>query len=194
MRQSRKRSQSMNSGANHAGAILDEMTDAANQPSLVTKQQPTSVVTRMNFAAPPEKVWEGLMFYEQIGKRPPLLLRLLLPVPIRTEGRKSEVGDEVTCQLPERSLAQASDSCDSRTKLRVRSHRAKPHARRRDKTVRRQLHAACRFRTAAPKLSSRHAMSARNALAGCGVRIEAVVCHSFHRHILSAMRSNLPSR
>ena len=62
------------------------------------KGPPTTVVTRMNFAASPEEVWNGLTFYEEIGKRPPLLLRLFLPVPIRTKGRKSEFGDEVTCQ------------------------------------------------------------------------------------------------
>jgi hypothetical protein len=37
------------------------------------------------------------MFYKEIDRPPPLHLRLLLPVPIRTEGRISEVGDEVTC-------------------------------------------------------------------------------------------------
>jgi len=31
--------------------------------------------------------------YEQIETRPPLVLRLLLPLPVRTEGRKSEPGD-----------------------------------------------------------------------------------------------------
>ncbi len=53
-------------------------------------RQPTSIVTRMRFAASPERVWHGLMFYEQIEERPPLHLRLLLPRPIRTEGRKSK--------------------------------------------------------------------------------------------------------
>ncbi|MGH7145070.1 MAG: SRPBCC family protein [Planctomycetota bacterium] len=56
-----------------------------------------SVSTRMRFPAGIEAVWAGLMFYEQIEERPPWFLRLLLPVPIRTEGRKSEVGDEARC-------------------------------------------------------------------------------------------------
>ena len=51
----------------------------------------------MNFAASPEQVWGGLMFYEQIEEPPPLHLRLLLPMPIRTEGSKSAVGDEAMC-------------------------------------------------------------------------------------------------
>jgi len=37
------------------------------------------------------------MFYEQIDERSPLLLRLLLPVPVRVEGRRSELGDEARC-------------------------------------------------------------------------------------------------
>jgi hypothetical protein len=59
--------------------------------------QPLSVVTRMSFSASPVEVWDGLMLYEELGGRPPLHLRLLLPVPIRTEGRIAEVGDEAKC-------------------------------------------------------------------------------------------------
>ena len=51
----------------------------------------------MKFAASPEQAWHGLMFYEQIAERPPLHLRLLLPLPIGTEGPKSQVGDEARC-------------------------------------------------------------------------------------------------
>lgn len=59
--------------------------------------QRVSVVTRMIFAVPPDRVWQGLVFYEELGGRPPLHLRLLLPVPIRNEGKVSDVGDEATC-------------------------------------------------------------------------------------------------
>ena len=59
--------------------------------------RPTSVVTRTKLDVPPEQAWEGLMFYEQIVERPSLPLRLLLPAPIRTEGRKESVGDEARC-------------------------------------------------------------------------------------------------
>jgi hypothetical protein len=59
--------------------------------------QPSSIVTRMSFAASPAQVWKGLLFYEEIDRRPPVHLRLLLPVPIRTEGKVSEVGGEAMC-------------------------------------------------------------------------------------------------
>jgi hypothetical protein len=51
----------------------------------------------MTFAGSAEGVWNGLLFYEQVSRRPPLLLRVFLPSPIRTVGRKSKVGDEVRC-------------------------------------------------------------------------------------------------
>ncbi len=64
----------------------------------VAKAGPSrSIVTKMKFAAAPEQVWRGLLFYEQLEERPPLLLRLLLPIPVATEGTKSQVGDEVKC-------------------------------------------------------------------------------------------------
>lgn len=58
---------------------------------------PCAVVTRMVFDASPAQAWSSLMFYEEIGKRPPFYLRLLLPVPIRTEGKTSVVGNEAKC-------------------------------------------------------------------------------------------------
>ena len=65
--------------------------------SIAAVAQASTVITRMTVAASPARVWQGLIFYEEIGERPPLYLRLLLPVPIRTEGRISEVGDEAKC-------------------------------------------------------------------------------------------------
>lgn len=73
-------------------ATADELVEPA-----VAVPGPVSVVTSMIFAAPPERVWDGLVFYEELGGRPPLHLRLLLPVPIRNVGKVSDVGDEATC-------------------------------------------------------------------------------------------------
>jgi hypothetical protein len=80
--------------------MTQEIKAAAAQElgdSTATAVQPVSVVTRMLFAAPPDRVWKGLVFYEELGGRPPLHLRLLLPVPIRNVGKVSDVGDEATC-------------------------------------------------------------------------------------------------
>lgn len=56
-----------------------------------------TIATTVTFTSSPDRVWGGLMFYEQIEQAPPFYLRWLLPVPVRTEGRKSQVGDEARC-------------------------------------------------------------------------------------------------
>lgn len=80
-------------------AAAEDLTIDApeEQGSALAVNQASSVITRMSFTAPPARVWEGLVFYEEIGERPPLHLRLLLPVPVRTEGRISEVGGQAKC-------------------------------------------------------------------------------------------------
>lgn len=55
------------------------------------------IATRMELPIPISRLWDGLVFYEQIDAPPPLYLRLLLPIPVRTEGRKARVGDDVRC-------------------------------------------------------------------------------------------------
>ena len=74
----------------------DERPQAPEAAAAVA-QQATTITTRMEFAASPDQAWNGLMFYEEIAQRPPLHLRLLLPLPVRTEGRKSHVGDQARC-------------------------------------------------------------------------------------------------
>jgi hypothetical protein len=59
--------------------------------------QPASIITRATFNASPAKTWQSLLFYEEVKERPPLHLRLLLPVPIRTDGDKKRVGGEAIC-------------------------------------------------------------------------------------------------
>jgi hypothetical protein len=55
------------------------------------------VVTTMRWPLTRDEVWRGLLFYEEVPRRPWLLLRLFLPRPIRTEGGKKTVGDIVRC-------------------------------------------------------------------------------------------------
>jgi len=56
-----------------------------------------SVLTKFVFNSPPENVWNELVFYENIKQKKPLLLRLLLPIPMRNIGDISKVGDETIC-------------------------------------------------------------------------------------------------
>ncbi|HEY5373191.1 MAG TPA: hypothetical protein VIK01_05865 [Polyangiaceae bacterium] len=57
-----------------------------------------SVTTRLHFRASPEDVWRCLMFYEDVPQRPRTLLRLLLPMPVNSQGNKLSVGATVRCQ------------------------------------------------------------------------------------------------
>jgi len=65
--------------------------------SRLERESPSIVVTQMRIAVSPIEAWRRLLFFEDVADRPPLPLRMLLPTPIRTEGRKTEVGDEARC-------------------------------------------------------------------------------------------------
>ncbi|MCC7383397.1 MAG: hypothetical protein IT384_16285 [Deltaproteobacteria bacterium] len=56
-----------------------------------------AVVTAMQFPVPPETVWKGMMFYEDVPTRPFWFLRAFLPSPVRSEGEKTRVGASIRC-------------------------------------------------------------------------------------------------
>jgi hypothetical protein len=162
-------------------------------PAISATAPTTTIVTRMTFAASPETAWKALMFYEQIEERPPLPLRLLLPVPIRTEGRKSEVGDEALCVYegghlvkrvtevdPGRSygfeVATQELAVGGGARLSGGGYTLRPLA-----GGRTEVELATRYTCARrPRWLWRP--------------IEAFVCHMFHRHILGAMRRDAEAR
>ena len=169
--------------------------DSGVAPTTVTAigPQTTSVVTRMNFAAPPERVWSGLMFYEQIEEPPPLHLRLLLPLPIRTSGSKSEVGDEATCLYAGGYLLKRVTQIEPwrlygfavvEQKLTVGGGLI--------------LTGGCYTLRELPLQRTEVAVTTRylsnKRPAWLWKPIEATVCHLFHRHLLSAMRRKIESR
>jgi hypothetical protein len=145
------------------------------------------VSTSMIFEATPDQVWERLMFYEQIDERPPIPLRLLLPVPIRTVGRKSEVGDEARCLYEGGHLV----------KRVTRIERGRHYG---FEVVEQALDlgggmtlsgGAYDLREIAPgrvevTVTTRYASPKRPRW--LWEPIEGAVCHAFHRHILRAMR------
>jgi hypothetical protein len=55
------------------------------------------VTTSTFFDATPEMVWQRMLSYEEVPTRPPLILRTLLPVPLRTKGAKTCQGAAVQC-------------------------------------------------------------------------------------------------
>jgi len=130
------------------------------------------------------------MFYEEIGERPPLHLRLLLPVPIRTESAKTNVGDEVRCLYEGGYLLK-------------RITRIEPCRRYEFEVIEQNLavgrgmslaggcYAFCELAGGATEVAvTTHYTSPRRP-AWLWRPIEAAVCHMFHRHLLTAMRRNV---
>jgi hypothetical protein len=147
----------------------------------------SSVVTAMTFSTSPEQTWSGMMFYEEVPSLPPFHLRLLLPAPIRVEGSKSAVGDEARCVY-------------ERGYLLKRVTRIVPRHRYVFEIVDQRMAIAGGVRLAGggyalrelPTGSTRVELETRYVSRlrprWLARRIEAAVCHAFHRHILRAMR------
>jgi len=161
---------------------------SAEIPRAATGTGPTdSVVTGMTFPFPAERVWDRLLYYEEIEDPLPLPLRLLLPAPIRTEGRRSTVGDETRCRYRKGSLLKRV------TGVALRRHW-------RFDVVEQDLPIAggirlkggsytlCELpdRSTRVELETRY-VSRRRPRWMFGP-LEAAICHAFHRHILKAMR------
>jgi hypothetical protein len=157
---------------------------------MVTDSRLSSIVTRVKFGACRERMWEGLVFFEQIAQPPPLFLRLLLPRPIGAEGRKSHVGDESVCRYEtghllkrvthvERGRHYGFEITDQQLAI--------------GRGIR--LSGGCYSLSELPDGSTEIALKTRYT----SVRrprwlwktIEAAVCHRFHRHILGAIRRSL---
>ncbi len=164
--------------APHAGAPGGK--DAPAHP-------PRSVVTRIRFAAAAEQVWDVLLYYEQIEERPPLLLRLLLPVPIRTEGSKAKVGDEARCSYEGGHLLKRVTHVD-------RGHHYGFEVVEQNLVLGGglALTGGCYTLRELPEGSTEVAVTTRYTSnrrpRWLFLPIETAVCHLFHRHLLTAMR------
>lgn len=149
-------------------------------------EPPVEVVTRKRIAASPARVWDALVFYEQIDRKPPWLLRKLLPRPIRTEGEKSAPGDEALCLYEGGHLLK-------------RVTRIEPEVRYEFEVARQDLLIGRGLRLhggsydlrpldgGATELSVTTHYSARTGPAWLLRPIEAFVCHRFHHHLLDAI-------
>jgi len=127
------------------------------------------------------------MYYEQIEEAPPLLLRLLLPLPIRTDGSKSAVGDEAMCLYEGGHLLKRVTHVDVRRHYGfdiVEQNLAVGGGL--------MLSGGCYTLLELPGRRTNVAVTTR--YLSCKrpgwlwQPIEAIVCHLFHRHLLSAMR------
>jgi hypothetical protein len=145
----------------------------------------------MTFDASRALVWSRLMFYEQIDTRPPLHLRLLLPQPLGTVGRKASVGDEARCLYRKGHLIKRVTQIDpgrryafevAEQALAIAGVTLSGGEYRLD-----ELEGGRTQVTLATRYQSRRRPRWLWSL------IEMAVCHSFHRYILRAMRREAES-
>jgi hypothetical protein len=127
------------------------------------------------------------MFYESIEGAPPLHLRLLLPRPIRTQGSKSNVGDQATCLYQGGHLLKRVTFID-----RNRLYEFSVVEQNLVVGIGVQLSGGCYALRALAnghtELSITTHYSSSNRPRWLVRPIEAAVCHMFHRYLLGAIR------
>jgi hypothetical protein len=151
-----------------------------------------SVTTCKDFFAAADSVWDALMFYEEIAADRPFLLRRFLPTPIGTQGCKSQVGSDIQCRYVGGHLVK-------RVTRVVRAHNYAFEIVEQNLALGgiRLLGGGYTLRVLSEDrtrvaLTTHYASPNRpHWLFGS---LEAAVCHSFHRYILSAMQSNISRR
>ncbi len=152
-----------------------------------------STRTTVRVPATADEVWEGLRYYEQVARRPPLHLRLLLPVPVGTEGSKSEPGDEALCRYDRGSLRKRITRSERKRCLGF-------------DVVEQDLPLRGGVRLAGGAYSLRELPGGRTEV-GLETRyrslhrprwlwrpIENAVCHLFHRYLVEAIRRDIEAR
>jgi hypothetical protein len=164
----------------------DERAEARG-PGCIVAGPSTSIVTRMIFAASPGQVWDGLMFYEQILDRAPLVLRLLLPSPIGVETRKLLVGDTARCLYEDGFLMKRVTRIDQ-----DRCYEFEVSEQNLPFGGGMKLRGGCyelrRLREGCTEVSLTTRYVSPKRPRWFWKPIEAAVCHAFHRHVLRAMR------
>jgi hypothetical protein len=150
------------------------------------------VVTRRTFAASPLRTWNGLIFYEQVERRAPLLLRRLLPRPLRTEGRKSEIGAAVNCVYDDGYLVKRITAVEPPRRYEFEISEQALEINRGIRLLGGSyvLHELRDGRTEVA-LTTRFWSPRRPRW--LWKRMEAALCHRFHSFILSAMRERVES-
>lgn len=144
----------------------------------------------MDFTAGTHAVWKELIFFEHISRPPPFPLRLFLPVPTGTEGRKWQVGEEVVCRYKFGQLLKRVTQVET-------AHRYAFEIAEQDLAVGLGVRLLGGSYTLLPlpsggtqvELETRFESPRSPRLLWSP--IEAAFCHGFHRHILNAMRRSV---
>ena len=151
---------------------------------------PSRVVTAARLAAAPAEVFDRLLFFEEIRRRPPLLLGLLLPRPLCTDGPRTRAGDETSCLYQGGRLVK-------RTTRMVRPSTLEFEIVLQELPIRSGIRlVGGRYALAATsdgstdiEIETRYEGGARPRR--LWRRIEAAVAHAFHRHLIGAIEDEL---
>jgi hypothetical protein len=164
---------------------VSEATASGTRAELQEGAEVLRIVTRARVSATPERVWANLLYYEQIDRPPPWLLRALLPVPVKTVGRKQAVGDEADCEYTDGHLRKRITEIEPGRLYRF----AVVDQRLRLRGIR--LHGGSYSLRALDDGGTEIALETRYTGGGSPrwlwAPVESHVCHAFHRHILAAM-------
>lgn len=149
------------------------------------------VRTTAHFDAPPEEAWQRMMFYEEVPQRPPLLLRLFLPVPVRTQPRDKQVGTVVECTYSRGGLLKRITVLERPRRVRFEVIEQRLGIERCTTTV----EGSYDFRAAGDGTDVTLTTRYRGHLRPRALwrPVERLLAHQLHRHILAGMRAAGPA-
>ena len=181
---------SSDAGGTDIGGIGKVKTPEKRRSDRAGGVKSISVVTRMVFAASSERIWGELLFYEQILDPPPLHLRLVLPVPMGVEGRKSQVGDTARCLYEGGFLMKRVTGIERglRYEFEILEQNLPVGG---GMSLQGGSYALRRLRQGCTEVSLTTAYMSPMRPRWLWRRLESVVCHAFHRHILRSMRRKI---
>ncbi len=148
------------------------------------------VETSAHFSASPEELWGRLCFYEDIPGRPPLLLRLALPYPVRTEGGKVYSGATVKCTYRKGEMTKCTTAVVPPRSLEFEVTEQRLGIENCIRALSGSYEVRQRDDGAEIVLTTVYLAYLRPRL--LWLPVEKFLAHSLHRHILGGIRTSLP--
>ena len=135
--------------------------------------------------APPNDVWLRVLFYEEVPRRPPFMLRALLPSPVRMHPQRRKLGAAVECAYTRGSIVRRITLLDKPWTVRFEVLDQRLGIERCVTAVEGVYEIRAAPRGAQVKLVTKYRGHLRPRWVWRPV--ERVLAHAFHRHILTGM-------
>lgn len=149
----------------------------------------TSVATRVRLASKPEHIWRCIRFYEEIPATPPLLLRFMIPVPVRSDGDKTTVGSKVQCVYDSGTLVKRITTLDEPRRIEFELLEQHLGIERSVVAEGGSYQIDWDGKLSTVTLTTNYLTWLRPR--GVWTPLEQIAIHQLHRHILRGMRKNL---